>query len=107
MAAEWLRHVHLSSEELRGLIIGTIADFDRPCSPALEGNLAIARHYKGLSLAQLQREREAVLSCNLQKIRSKAEILDKVLQQNHFAVFGSEKVIKENAELFSEVKNIF
>lgn len=107
MAAEWLRHVHLSSEELRGLIIGTIADFDRPCSPALEGNLAIARHYKGLSLAQLQREREAVLSCNLQKIRSKAEILDKVLQQNHFAVFGSEKVIKENAELFSEVKNLF
>lgn len=102
----YLRSLELSPEELSGYIIGTTAAFDTPFSPAREGNNAINRYFKGITLEQLQRERDEVLSTRVEDLRAQADLVEKVLAQNAYSVLGGAEGIRPDEKRFDVVQPI-
>ena len=52
----------------------------------------------------IQSEREEILSCTAEDIRKFADILKIAVTQGIHCTFGNEKAVKEEEELFSEIR---
>jgi len=89
---------------MTNIIIGTIARQDTPMSVSQEGSMAFSRYLTGLTDDMIQREREDIVSCTAEDIRKFAEILKNAVTQGIYCTFGSEKAVKEEKELFSEIR---
>jgi len=48
-----------------------------------------------------------MLSTTVEDVRNLASLIDSVMQQNRYCVFGSEGKIKENLDLFQAVIALF
>jgi Zn-dependent M16 (insulinase) family peptidase len=64
-------------------------------------------YFRNITLGDLQRERDEVLSTNVPKIRELAQMIGDILRQNYLCVVGNEAVIEENSNYFEKVYNIF
>ena len=54
-----------------------------------------------------QRERNEILSTNVETIKSYSDIISKAMEQDYLAVVGNEKEIKDNENLFNNLINVF
>ena len=52
------------------------------------------------------KEREEILSLNVQKVRALAPVIEAVLAQDYICVVGNSDKIEEGKELFGEVKDL-
>ena len=50
--------------------------------------------------------RQQVLETTVEDLRGLADVIEKVLQDNHIVVMGSEQRIKEAEQLFDKVSNL-
>ena len=97
---DYLRHFSVTEQEMSRFIIGTIAREDRPLSPSMRGRRALANHLRGISQTEEQQRRDEILSTTASDIRQMADMIQSVLDQNYFCVFGNESKLQENRELF-------
>jgi hypothetical protein len=88
-------------------IIGTISDLDAPLTPSMKGDKAVELYFRGISYEDLQKERREVLSTDAEAVRSYGKMLDELMKQNFFCVFGNEEKIKANKDLFGGLINVF
>ncbi len=103
----YLRQLNLSDRELLKYIIGTISIYDNPETPSMKGVSADRCYFSHLDNQFLQKNRDEILSTQLSDIQQMAQILDDVMAQNRYCVFGSESKIKENLDLFQTVIALF
>ncbi len=101
---DYLKTLELSHEELENYIIGTVAGFDMPMSPFTEGSNAIGRFFRGISLEQLQKEREQAMSVTVSDLRKMADPIRELLQQNAFCVLGGEEGIRPDEAIFEDIR---
>ena len=88
-------------------IIGAVSDMDVPMTPAVKGARSSSAYLTNLSLADLQKERDELLSCTQEDIRALAGFLDAIIGQEAVCVVGNSQSIEENRELFMNVENLF
>lgn len=88
-------------------IIGAISNMDVPMEPSAKGEFSFSAYLSGLTEEMLQKERDEVLSCNQEVIRSLEPIVAAIANQGIICAIGNEDKMKACKEHFGEVKHVF
>ena len=104
---EYLRTFDVSDRDMTKFIIGTISGMDQPMTPAAKGDRSMNLYLNHVTEEMIQKERMEVLHATQQDIRDLADIVEKVLQADQICVIGNEDKIKEEQDVFTEVKALF
>ncbi len=100
---DYLKGFRADTTAMTRFIIGTIARIDKPLMPEEKGNLAFRRHFEGLSREAVQQDRDAIISATDSDIRNMGGMVEQVLKQQVWCVYGNEDKLKENEILFKKL----
>ena len=75
-------------------------------SPSAKGARSLTAWLSGLTMEQIQKERDELLSADAESIRALAPAIRAVLDQHYICVIGNETKIEENKELFEEISQL-
>jgi hypothetical protein len=93
-AAQFLREVELSDDELTKSIIGTIGDLDAYQLPDAKGYTSLIRYLVRETEEERQQLRDEVLATRVNDFRRFAEALESVKQHGQVVVLGSPQAIE-------------
>ena len=102
--ADFLKNFNVSDREMDKYIIGTLSKIDKPLTPSLKGQIAADFSLRNITYADRQKSRNEILSARQEDIRALSKLIGDCMNQNYICVFGNETIIKENKELFGEIK---
>ena len=103
---EYLDQFQATEKEMTGYILGTFSSVDAPLTPAGKTGRSATAYLTGITEETLQKEREEILKATQEDIRSLSGIVKAILKENAFCVIGNEEKLKEEKELFLELKNL-
>ena len=103
--ADFLANFNVSEREMDKYIIGTLSKIDKPLTPSLKGQVAADLCLRNITYADRQKSRNEILSARQEDIRALSKVIGDCMAQNYICVFGNEAIIKENKELFGEIKS--
>lgn len=103
-AADYLENYEADEREVTKTIIGTISSMDMPLTPSMKGSRSMAAYFKKVAYDVLQKERDSVLACSIEDIRSMADVIRAVTKKSNICVIGNEKHIKDDADIFEEIR---
>jgi Zn-dependent M16 (insulinase) family peptidase len=103
---DYLKNFRPNETEMQRYIIGTIARLDMPFSPLNEGGIALRYYYQKTSREDLQKERDEVLSVTAQDIVNFTGMIEAMLKQNNYCVYGNENTVNESKDLFNNITKI-
>lgn len=105
--SDYLREFSADERTMTKYIIGAVSDMDVPMTPAVKGSRSSSAYLTNLDFAEVQRERDEVLACSQESIRTLAGYLDAIMSQDMVCVVGNGQSIEENKEMFMKVENLF
>ncbi len=105
-AADYVENWQGDEEELTQYLIGAISDLDTPKTPQDKGTFSLGGYLTGLSEAELQKERDEILSVNTESIRALAKHIRAFMSDDCLCVLGREEKIKE-ADGFGRKEQLF
>ena len=103
---DYVASLELSERELLQYLIGTISSMDFPYTASTEGYTAQIYALVGTTKEDLQTLRDEIFNANNELLRSFAEPIRKVLEQNQYCVFGNTVSIPQNEALFETTLKI-
>lgn len=103
---EYIRNFEADEEEMTKYIIGTISGMDTPLTPSAQGTLGLNAYMNGITIEEMQKERDEVLDAAEEDIRALADLVESILGQKNICVVGSESAIMEQKELFMSISNL-
>lgn len=106
-AAEYIRNARLDEREVTQFIIGAISELDTPMTPATRGLYSLGGYLTGLSMEQVQKERDELLATTGETIRGLAEYVEAFMADENLCVVGNGEKIKENRNMFMNVEQLF
>lgn len=104
---EFIRNFECSNREMDKYILGEISDLDYPKTPENAGYQSDLDFITGFTHADRQQIRDEVLSTKLDDLRVYADMIEAIMNKNHFAVFGNEEKIKAEADIFDIITPVF
>lgn len=104
---DFIRNFKCSKREMEKFILGDISSQDYPKTPEGKGVQADIDYLTGYTQADRQQIRDEVLDTKLEDLRHYAEMIQAIMDKNHYAVFGNEAVIRENAGIFDVITPVF
>ena len=102
----YLKAFEASDREMDRFVIGTIAKLDKPLTPSILGQIALSDYMQGLSYAEHQKERDAVLATRQADIIKLTDLVKAVLDKSLVCVYGNEKILKDNKKLFERLVEV-
>jgi len=87
-------------------IIGTISKIDVPTTPRQRGGSSIIYYFSKRSLADIQKDRDAILSTKVSDIKGYSKLISDILSQKAICVYGNEDKIKAEKENLNELIKI-
>lgn len=105
----YLSNFNADEKQMTNYIIGAIGKEDKlnqTDNPFDYSNKADELYLTDTSQAELQKNRNEMISTTAEDVKSFAPVMDSVLKQNHFCVVGGEEKIEENKDSFSSIKNV-
>ena len=103
---EYIRNFNASDRDMTKFIIGAVSALDIPLTPKAEGLRSRSAYLAGLCDDDLQRERDEVLHCNVEKIRELAPFAECIKGSGYVCILGSEEKINDGKELFTEIRTL-
>ena len=100
----YLETLSLNRRDLDKYIIGTLSDMDAPSTPSVRGRRSLMAYLIGVTDAELQQDRDEVLSCTAEDLKALAAPLRAVLSDNNFTVVGSTEMIRSCEEIFGSIR---
>ena len=104
--SEFLRTFDADERTMTKYIIGAISGLDQPMTPFVYGRFSLTALLGGITDEMLQKERDQVLDATPADIRALADYLDAILSFDALCVVGSDAKIRENAELFKDIRKL-
>ena len=104
--ADFLRSFDVSDRDMLKYIIGAVSAADAPQMPSMAGTRALTAYLGNITNEELQRTRTQMLTTDVSVIRSFADLIQYVVDQDNLCVVGSERQIEDNRGLFANVENI-
>lgn len=92
--------------EMTKAIIGTLSMLDQPLSPSAQGRRADRHYFEQVTGAELQQERDEILSTTPDDIRQYADLLKTVTEQNYFTVVGNASKLKSAQGIFGSLEEL-
>ncbi len=105
-AAEYIRNFSISRRDMLKYIIGTIGEMDTPLNPSAKGNRSFTAYMCDVTEADLQAERDEVLSATVNDIRNLAPLIESAMKQNYFCTVGNEDAIRSEGALFDRTESL-
>ncbi len=105
-AADYIRGLNLTQEEVDKYIIGTLSRTDAPRNAKQQGNFSFSCYVSGVDHEYLQKERDEILGASLETIKETAEIVECAVNQGNICTVGSAAKVIEDKELFKEIKEL-
>lgn len=104
---KYLKEFTADEKEMTKYIIGTFSELDAPLTPAGKVGRSATAYLTGITYQMIQQEREQILNATQEDIRALSSIVEAILQEDAFCVIGNEEKLKEEKELFMELKNLY
>ena len=101
---EYIAQFDAEERDMTKYIIGTISDMDVPMNPSSKGERSMAAYLQNISYEELQRERNQVIGATAADIRNLHDMIASVLKEENLCVVGNEEALKEQKEMFEELK---
>lgn len=105
-AADYVENWQGDEEELTQYLIGAISDLDMPKTPQDKGTFSLGGYLTGQTEAELQKERDEILSVDAEGIRALAKHIRAFMSDDCLCVLGREEKIKE-ADGFGRKEQLF
>ena len=102
----YLQAIELDDRTMTKYIIGTISETDMPMNASAKGAFALTAYFLGLTEEMLQQERDEILACTEEDIRSLAAYAQAVIDTASICVVGSDSAITKHKELFDTTENL-
>jgi Zn-dependent M16 (insulinase) family peptidase len=99
----YLEKFSAGETDMTRYIIGTIAGIDQPLTPSGEGDRAFGYYFTRRTAAEIQADRDAVLSTTADDIRKFAPMVKEVLGQKAWCVYGNAEKLKKDKDLFNSL----
>lgn len=106
-AAEYIKNAELDERTVTQFIIGAVSDLDTPMTPATRGAYSLGGYLTGLTLEQLQKERDELLATTGEEIRSLHQYVQAFMEEDCLCVVGNGEKIKESQKLFMNLDQLF
>ncbi len=103
---QFLQQLELPQEALEGFIISTIGGMDLPLTPSMVHDTDFRYALVGVEGADLQRERDEVLGCSLEKLKALVPYVEAILSEDCRCAVGSGVKLEEEKELFSHIESL-
>ncbi len=100
-SVEYLKNFKANERAMTRFIIGTLSKYEMPLAPQMKGEIALDNYYQNVKKADVLKEREEILSTTPKDIRGFAKMIEDVLSKNYYCVYGNEKKLKDNKNLFT------
>lgn len=104
---DYVRGLKLDDREMTKYIIGTISQLDTPMTPSMRGEKALNMYMSEITAEDIQRERDEVLSTDVQALSPLGDVIEKLIEQNHICVIGNETIVEAEKEFLGEVTQLF
>ncbi len=101
---EYLKNYEASDREMVQNIIGAVSVLDTPLNPSAKAVRGLASYMTGRDESDYQKERDEVLATDAGTIRELYRYLEAIIDYNSLCVIGNEEKIRDNSDLFDEVK---
>jgi hypothetical protein len=72
----------------------------------MRGYMAMNNYFTNTTRAEMEAERNAILNTTAEDIRGFAKMISDVMAQNIICVYGNDQKIKENDDLFKEIRAV-
>ncbi len=105
-AADYIRDFNASDRDMTKYVIGAVSSLDTPLTPKNKGARSRSAYYSRLSIEDLQKERDEVLSCDVNVIRSLAPFAECIRDSENVCILGSEEKIEEIKDLFTGIRTL-
>lgn len=99
----YLENLSIDEKAMTRYIIGTISNIDMPLTASQKGEKAIAAYFSGSTKEQVQRERDQILSTDINDIKAFKSMMEAVLAQKTWCVYGNDELLQKNADLFNQM----
>ncbi len=106
-AWEYVANFDADDRDMTKYIIGAIGNMDAPIDPSAKGMQMFRAWLMGVTTELIQKERDELLTCTQETIRSLAPLVKAAFEDNIICVIGNENKLEEEKELFKEVRSIF
>ena len=103
---DYVKEFEVDDRDMTKYVIGAISSLDVPLNPSAKGSRSFGAYLCGVNEADLQKERDQILSSNVASIKDTQDIVKAVIDADHLCVVGSENKIEENKNMFQTVKNL-
>lgn len=105
-APNYLKNLKISETDMKNYIIGTMASIDAPRTLSSKGSTSDINYIIGRTQADIQKERDQILSAKKEDMLKYADMLDAIVNENNFCVYGSETLINKNKGIFTNTLNV-
>ena len=106
-AAEYLKGFSVSERDMTKFILGTVSDLDFPLSPSGKGSRSRDAFLCHDSIEKIQKERDEILSCNVEDIRNLHRYIQKMHDDECICVLGGEEEIEKEKDIFDVTEALF
>ena len=106
-AASYLKNFKASDRDMTKYILGTMSDIDFPLTPSAKGDRSKMAYLCNDSLEKIQKERDEILSCTDDDIRSLSEYISCITDNECICVLGGEEEIEKEKEIFTKREPLF
>ena len=106
-AADFVERFDGDDRTMTQYVIGAVSEMDTPLNPAAKGLRSMSAYLTNQTLADLQKERDEVLSAAQEDIRALAAHLRAFLQDDCLCVVGNEEKLQEEKELFLHLESLY
>lgn len=103
---EYIKEFSADERDMTKYVIGTMSGIDTPLNPSAIGYRSLTSYLSNITIEDIQKSRDQVLSATAKDIRELADLVRAVLDANDICVIGNEDKIEENKELFYSTKNL-
>jgi len=98
---DYLTKFNVDNDAMTRFIIGTISGIDMPQTPQQKGSSAVVYYFSKRSLADIQKDRDDILSTKVADINGFAKMVKDVLDQKAICVYGSKDKISAEKDSFN------
>ena len=102
----YLKGFEADEREMTKYIIGVFGGLDTPLNPEAKGSRSMNAFLQGITIEDIQRERDEVLNATREDIRALAPLVESILSDNNFCVVGNENNINQAKELFGSIRKL-
>lgn len=104
---KYLKNFDVSERDMTKYVIGAISNLDTPLTPSAKASRSFTAYICKISEEDIKKERREVLEAGVEDIRKLSETVGAILKKESICVIGNETKLKENADLFRNIRPLF